>query len=69
VSNDQAWMIWPYDNYSSRLEIGHSYLTDTTKNHTFLNGSLEDRIHIVMCVNSTLQDQLDEAKTPMLHLI
>jgi hypothetical protein len=59
VSNDQAWMIWPYDNYSSRLEIGHSYLTDTTKNHTFLNGSLADRIHIVMCVNLTLQDQLD----------
>jgi hypothetical protein len=60
VTNDQAWMVWPYNNYSSKLEIGHSYLTNTTKNHTFLNGSLEDRIHIVMCVNSTLQDQPDE---------
>jgi hypothetical protein len=60
VTNDQAWMVWPYNNYSSRLKIGHSYLTDTTKNHTFLNGSLEDRIHIVMCVNLTLQDQPDE---------
>ena len=60
VTNDQAWMVWPHNNYSSKLEIGHSYLTDTTKNHTFLNGSLEDRIHIVMCVNSTLQDQPDE---------
>jgi hypothetical protein len=59
VTSDQSWMVWPYDNYSSRLETGHSYLTDTTKNHTFLNGSLADRIHIVMCVNLTLQDQLD----------
>lgn len=30
---------------------GSSYLIDTTKKHTFINASLEERIHIVGCVD------------------
>lgn len=49
-TDNQAWMIWPYENYCANLEKRKIYLTDTTKLHTFLNGSVEDRIHLVMCV-------------------
>ncbi len=30
---------------------GNYYLVDTTKKHTFVNASFEERIHIVGCVN------------------
>lgn len=30
---------------------GNHYLIDTTKKHTFVNASLEERIHIVGCIN------------------
>lgn len=30
---------------------GDSYIVDTTKMHTAVNASLEDRIHIVGCIN------------------
>jgi hypothetical protein len=30
---------------------GNSYLLDTTKPHTAINGSYEDRYHIVGCVH------------------
>ena len=51
ITNAGSWMVWPHDNYSSQLLTGYSYLTDTTKPHTFFNGSTEDRIHLVMCVS------------------
>lgn len=48
-TNDQCWMVWPQENYCHQLLEGRSYLTDTTKMHTFLNGHSElSRIHIVM---------------------
>jgi len=50
VTTDNAWMVWPHNNHVAHLTIGNSYLTDTTKPHTFFNGSTEDRIHLVMCV-------------------
>ena len=31
---------------------GDSYIVDTTKIHTAVNASLEDRIHIVGCINA-----------------
>lgn len=49
VTNDQAWMIWPYDNICYNLKPGVSYWTDTRKSHTFLNGDkTATRIHLVM---------------------
>lgn len=50
ISNPQAWMIWPFDSVCTRLSEGFVYWTDTTKEHTFMNGSTEQRIHLVMCV-------------------
>jgi hypothetical protein len=50
-ANDQCWMIWPVDQGCFRLYEGLIYLTDTTKKHTFINGSTQRRIHLVMCVD------------------
>lgn len=47
-TNDQCWMVWPDQSECHRLPLGSVYWTDTTKNHTFLNGSTRSRIHIVM---------------------
>jgi len=49
-TNDQCWMIWPDDQQCHRMPLGSAYWTDTTKNHTFVNGSTKNRIHIVMGV-------------------
>jgi hypothetical protein len=51
VTNNQCWMIWPYNNLCASMPIGNIYYTDTTKEHTFLNGGLEARIHLMMCVD------------------
>ncbi len=50
VTSSQAWMVWPFESGCHRLSEGFAYWTDTTKNHTFLNGGTESRIHLVMCV-------------------
>ena len=50
TTTEGSWMVWPHNNYVAHLITGNSYLTDTTKPHTFFNGSTEDRIHLVMCV-------------------
>lgn len=52
VTNDQCYMIWPSANSCHQLITTRAYLTDTTRPHTFINGGLENRIHIVMCVPS-----------------
>lgn len=51
ATNSQSWMIWPFENNCYRLAEGFAYWTDTTKNHTFINGDLNKRIHLVICVN------------------
>ena len=52
ITNEQCWMIWPYDNECHQLELGKSYLTDTTKAHTFINGHNSlTRVHLVMSVD------------------
>ena len=52
ITNDQCWMIWPYKNECHQLREGIVYRTDTTQDHTFINGSLNQiRIHIVMCID------------------
>jgi endonuclease III-like uncharacterized protein len=45
--NKKSWMVWPFDNQCHRFEEGSVYLVDTTKPHSFFNGSNIDRIHIV----------------------
>lgn len=52
VTNDQCWMIWPNHQTCKQLQTNLVHWTDTRKPHTFINGGLENRIHIVMCVNT-----------------
>jgi hypothetical protein len=52
ITNDQCWMIWPHHNTCYRLETERAYITNTTMPHTFINGGLENRVHIVMCINN-----------------
>lgn len=55
ATNDQCWMVWPQENYCHQLLEGRSYLTDTTKLHTFFNGNSDfNRIHIVMSIKENL---------------
>lgn len=51
ITNEQCWMVWPYNNVCANMPIGHVYFTNTTKVHTFLNGGLDLRIHLIMCVS------------------
>ena len=52
ITNEQCWMIWPYENECHQLQTGKSYITDTTKSHTFINGHINlTRIHLVMSVD------------------
>lgn len=51
VTNNQAWMVWPYESKTILLREGLTYWTDTTRHHTFFNGSDDYRIHLVMCVD------------------
>jgi len=51
VSNLESYMIWPQDSICCHLSPGYTYWTDTTKNHTFINGGSTRRIHLVMCVD------------------
>jgi hypothetical protein len=55
TSNNGCWMIWPLKNKCYRLMPGQLYWTDTTQHHTFINGGLEPRIHMVICVNHDKQ--------------
>ncbi len=51
ITNNQCWMVWPKNSACHQLVTERAYITDTTQPHTFINGGLEDRIHIVMCIN------------------
>lgn len=48
VTNPQALMLFPDHGLIVNLPVnGHVYLTDTTERHTAMNGSLDDRYHLV----------------------
>ncbi len=50
ITNENCFFI--IDDKVSRYPAdGRSYIVDTTKMHTFVNASLENRIHIVGCVS------------------
>jgi hypothetical protein len=51
VTNLQSWMVWPAVQEMCRMEEGYAYWTNTKAGHTAFNGSLENRLHIVMCVS------------------
>lgn len=51
VTNEQSWMVWPFVSKCFHLDEGNIYWTNTRNYHTVFNGSLEDRIHLVMCVD------------------
>lgn len=48
ITNEQSWMVWPYENKCYQMKKGQVYWTDTRKYHSFFNGSDSNRIHIVM---------------------
>jgi hypothetical protein len=50
-TNDQCWMVWPYNNLCASMPTGNIYFVDTTKSHTFLNAGLDPRIHLMFCVS------------------
>lgn len=49
ITNDKCFMV--IENTKINLESGYAYQVDTTKMHTAVNASLENRYHIVGCVN------------------
>ena len=52
ITNENCFFV--VDDEVIRLPAdGSSYLIDTTKKHTFVNASLEQRIHIIGCVNES----------------
>lgn len=48
ITNDKCFMV--IENTKINLESGYAYQVDTTKMHTAVNASLENRYHIVGCV-------------------
>jgi hypothetical protein len=52
ITNDNCFFI--IDDEIFRYPAnGDIYIADTTKKHTFVNASLEERIHIVGCINES----------------
>lgn len=49
ITNDNCFMIIE-DEIHRYPANGNYYIVDTTKRHTFVNASLEERIHIVGCI-------------------
>jgi len=49
VTNDNCFMVLD-DKVERYPADGNYYLVDTTKKHTFVNASWEERIHLVGCV-------------------
>ena len=50
-----SYMVFPDLNEVVRMPYGSIYWTDTHELHTFINGTLEDRIHIIF--NDASEDQ------------
>ena len=53
ITNDKCFMV--IDDIVHRYPAdGSYYIVDTTKMHTAINGSWEDRVHIVGCTNEVV---------------
>ena len=51
VTNNDCVFYFPEYNQQYHLELGKVYLVNTTKKHTFINGSTNSRIHLVGCID------------------
>ena len=51
ITNDKCFMV--LDDEVHRYPVGKAYFVDTTKMHTFVNGSTEVRLHIVGVLDSS----------------
>jgi hypothetical protein len=51
ITNTQCWILWPEKSVCKRLLPGVAYWTDTRVNHSFINGSTQNRIHLIMNVH------------------
>jgi len=51
ITNENCFMVIEDEIYRYPAE-GDYYLVDTTKRHTFVNASFEERIHIVGCTTN-----------------
>lgn len=54
-ASDHAAMIFPPNDVIQVPLDGHFYLTNTTLPHTAMNGSLEDRIHLVLALHENTE--------------
>lgn len=54
VTSPDAYFAFPNEGFVNLAE-GGLYVVDTTKEHTFLNGGLKDRVHIVGVVDSEVR--------------
>jgi hypothetical protein len=53
ITNKNAWMIWPHNNFCAHLLAGNAYWTDTRLSHTFMNGDpTATRVHIVIPIKN-----------------
>lgn len=53
ITNENCFMVIEDEIYRYPAK-GDYYLVDTTKRHTFVNASFEERIHIIGCVKDCL---------------
>lgn len=53
ITNENCFMVIEDKIYRYPAD-GNYYLVDTTKKHTFVNASFEERIHIVGCINENI---------------
>lgn len=50
ITNPQCYLIFQGDGNFYHLDEGNSYILDTTKPHTAMNGGEEIRVHLVGCI-------------------
>jgi hypothetical protein len=50
TTNSHSWMVWPKNQYCYSLHEGNAYWTNTKVEHSFFNGAMSSRLHLVMCV-------------------
>jgi|TARA_B100001094_G_scaffold79869_1_gene76123 hypothetical protein len=52
ITDPQCVFYFPEHGQRFHLEVGKVYKINTTETHTFINGSKQQRIHLIGCVNS-----------------
>ena len=52
ITNDNCFFYFPKHKQDFFLEEGKVYLVNTTETHTFVNSSIDRRIHLVGCIDN-----------------